>query len=246
LVVDLNPWCGVEALANVLLGRIDATTCGSDHEHWLYPLLSMGYKLALVGGSARPIGWSRTYVRLEPGESLSYGRWIDAIRKGRTTVSRGPLLSLSVNDELPGSEIQLSERDSMITIRAEAQARDRFDRIELVHDGNVIHTASASLDGTYRAEVEMSCRIMHSGWVSARCVAIGPGISEFPVVAHTSAVYLKVDGRPPVADPQFSQAIAAHLDEALAWVQNEARCETPKQRERLANIFLQAKQKLLS
>jgi hypothetical protein len=242
---DDGAWRGGEALADLVLGKIDALALEFEYERHWYPLLSLGLQIPLVAtvGRVRPIGKRRTYAWLEPGQPLSYANWTGAVRKGRTAVSRGPLLSLTVAGAMPGSVVDTSEAE--LLIQAEAKDRDAFDRIEVILDGKVIHEAAAKHEAIYKSHVEFAYPVSRSGWVAARCMCRGQDGGDWPV-AHTSAVYLRVPRKPAVADPQVAQGIAAHFDRMLAWVETQARCETPKQRERLANVFLQAKQKLAS
>ncbi|HEX5303567.1 MAG TPA: hypothetical protein VFW50_41905 [Streptosporangiaceae bacterium] len=70
-----------------------------------YRYLNSGYRLPLVGGtdkmsSAVPVGLYRTYARLD--EEFSYEAWCRAVRSGRTFLSGGPLVTLSVDGCQPG------------------------------------------------------------------------------------------------------------------------------------------------
>ncbi|MGH7224747.1 MAG: hypothetical protein ACRELF_16110, partial [Gemmataceae bacterium] len=114
-----------EALAVLLLGKIDAfeiCRLGDPQSAALadwYRLLACGQHLPLLGASGKDrntiaLGSVRTYARLEPNQEFSYGAWIEAVRAGRTFVTDGPLLALSVNGHDPGSVLSLPKAGEMV------------------------------------------------------------------------------------------------------------------------------------
>ena len=98
----------------VATGRADAVEMlahSGDAMLEYYRYLNSGYRLPLVGGtdkmsSAVPVGLYRTYARLD--EEFSYEAWCRAVRAGRTFLSGGPLVSLSVDGHEPGGTVELS------------------------------------------------------------------------------------------------------------------------------------------
>jgi hypothetical protein len=244
--VELSaPGFGGETLANLILSKVDAITDWDDASWHL--LLQLGLKVPRVAGgiSTRPIGGrGRTYVQLEAGEELSYGGWIEAIRKGRTTVSNGPLLTMTVNGRGVGEQIDLPGPGGTVVVHAAALSRDRFDRIEVIHNGTVVHTADAKRDHLYTASTEYDLKVSQSGWLVARCILVRAGDPKPPVEACTSPIYVRADNRPPPPDVEAGRVVLGCLDRVLAWVQNEADCETPRDRERLADVFLEARQRI--
>ena len=92
---------GGEALVAAILGKLDAIEYDAQPRSqpflpWYYRLLNCGLKLPLVGASAKesnrtPLGAMRTYVPPD-------GNWVEAVRGGRTVVSNGPLLAMTVAD----------------------------------------------------------------------------------------------------------------------------------------------------
>src|SRR5262249_9605753 len=69
--------------------------------------------------------------------------------------------------------------------------------------------------------------------------------SDSRVRAHTSPVYLQVEGRPLRLNADTIAPLFAVLDAMLAWAQRDARCGNEHQREQLMEIFQAARQELL-
>jgi hypothetical protein len=57
-----------------------------------------------------PLGAVRTYARLASDAPFGFDAWADAVRSGRTFVTSGPLLELSVEGEGPGGQLRLPRR----------------------------------------------------------------------------------------------------------------------------------------
>lgn len=168
-----------------------------------YRLLDCGFRIPLTNGSdhpARTLGVARAYVNVEG--SFSYDRWIEGIRQGRTFTTSGPLLFLKVNDAEIGDVINTGTQDRL-RITAQAISRHPIGEFQIVSNGEVI--ASESIDTT-SAEIELTIPAEESRWIVARCSNRSDGRSDFgfgnfnaitgPGIAHTSPVYVHVDGLP--------------------------------------------------
>ena len=88
-----------------------------------YDFLSLGVPLTASAGSDFPwgstIGEVRTYADTGPG--VSPERWFAAMRRGHTFVTDGPMLSLKVDDAMPGDQVQVPVR-SKVHVTAKAWA----------------------------------------------------------------------------------------------------------------------------
>ncbi|MFL5246052.1 MAG: CehA/McbA family metallohydrolase [Gemmataceae bacterium] len=246
-----------EPLADLILGKIDAFEIDSFEDSpfdvlsdW-YLLLNCGYSLPLVGASGKEnngmaMGSMRTYARLQERESFTYSNWIEAIRAGRTFATNGPLISFQVDGEMAGTALRLDSPRSTLHVRAEASSIVPFDRLEVIVDGRV--AAKAESEGTpASACLEADVPVSSSGWIAARCLGshqLFHRPANQRVFAHTSPVYIRMEGRSPAASPEIVAALARHLDGMADWARTQARCETDQQRERLVGIFLAAKKEL--
>ncbi len=247
-----------EALAALVLGKIDAFEISrfDDPEpatlgDW-YRLLDCGLRVPLVGGSGKEsnqvlLGAVRAYARLEPGQALEYGAWVEAVRAGRTFVTNGPLLTLTVDNHDPGAVIRVDPEGKPVRVRAEARGGLPFDRLELVADGRVLASKDASGD-RQAALLEIEHRPGAGGWLTARCWGHdrlpGPDGGQC-VYAHTSPVYFQAEGERRAADPGDVVPLVALLDQTLAWTDREARCANDKQREHLRTLLRAAREELL-
>jgi hypothetical protein len=242
-----------EALAALVLGKVDAFEVSSfaDPEPealapW-YQLLDCGLRVPLVGGSGKDsnavaLGAVRTYAWLGPGQEFGYGPWVEAVRAGRTFVTNGPLLTLTVEGQGPGA-VLTPEAGRPLWLRAEARSGVPFDRLELLAGGAVL--AGREVSGNRQsALLEAELPVEGSTWVAARCW----GRDRLPdgqcVYAHTSPAYLAVEGSALRPHPATVGPLLAVLDRTLAWVA-EARCEQERQREHLAEVLRSARQELV-
>jgi hypothetical protein len=248
-----------EALADLVLGKVDALDGGEVDAESLalgtwYNLLNCGVRVPLAVGSWKHsnrslLGGRRTYAQLPPGTELSYGSWIEAVRSGRTFVTNGPLLTLTVNDQGPGAMVQLPENPPAIRIRAEARSMVPFERLELVHNGIAVAAAEAS--GTpAMATLEIELPPAAGGWLAARCWGApqplaSPDRGQDRVAAHTSPVYVEVPGAPLPIDANALAVFVQYLDDSLTWLAANGRFDNDAQRTHLTGILETARQELV-
>jgi hypothetical protein len=156
-------------------------------------------------------------------------------------VTDGLLLSLTVDGQAPGSVLALSNDGATVRVRAEARSATPFGRLEVLYNGKVV--ADREPDGERRtATIEADVPVDAGGWLASRCRG---GDNDLPVRAHTSPVYLEVEGRPLRPNADAIAPLLAVLDAMLAWVNGDARCANEQQREQLTETFQAGRQELL-
>lgn len=150
-----------------------------------YGLLNRGWRLSLVGGSGKRsnrtvLGHPRTYAQLPENQPFSYAEWIEAIRAGRTFVTRGPLLRFEVEGRGPGRVLRRPDPSMPIRLRVHVSlwVPDERQQVELIHNGVVVADVPGSR--VLEHEIEVTSR----GWLAARCRL------ENRWTAHTSPVYV--------------------------------------------------------
>lgn len=164
-----------------------------------YRFLDCGFQLPLSNGSdhpARIAGCARVYVKTEM--PFTYTRWIDGLRSNRTFTTSGPLLFLDVNGHDVGDVLDVKPTTPL---RIQARARSRFPlgTLQIVSNGRVL-AEKKTTDTT--AALALDLPAGEPRWIVARCsqneqFAPLSGPETNPHAAHTSAIYVHVDGRPP-------------------------------------------------
>jgi hypothetical protein len=206
----LTVWChngsGMEVPVAAALGLMDAYNLGdglaADYERY-YRLLNSGMKIAASSGTDWWIfDHNRVFVKTEG--AFSYETWIQGLRAGRTVVSNGPLLDLTVDGKGPGETVHSKGR---VKVTARALSRIPFERIEIVRDGHIV-ASQTSVRGR-EARLEQEIEVQEGGWIAARVNGAAKTYAGYPVFAHTSPVYLRVDGTP----YRRAEAIGAFIDE---------------------------------
>jgi hypothetical protein len=174
-----------EHLTDDFLRHIDAIRFLPDRaiEPW-FTVLDRGFRLPLVAGSGKEsnrqvLGSWRTYAHVDPATTFDYQAWTKAIKAGRTFVTRGPLLKLSV----AGAEVGSVIAGGKCSVAASALATAPLSRLEIVHSGRVIGDHRGSED----LRIHLDDFDVASGWILARCW------DAQGTAAVSSPVYLQKD-----------------------------------------------------
>jgi hypothetical protein len=200
-----NPYTGKGIPIDVALGKIDSLDINNSYAGTVplwYRMLNCGFHLTASAGtdcflnriSSRLPGSDRVYVKVEGG-LLTYSAWIDGLRAGRTFVTNGPMLELTVGNHGIGDTIKL-EATTELPVKARATSQFPLDKVELIQNGQVIATATLAPDKR-EGVLDQRVKLERSGWLSFR--ATGPGHPDHPagsLEAHTSPIYVEVRGTP--------------------------------------------------
>lgn len=186
-------------------------------EHY-YHLLDLGIPLTATAGSDFPwcghdhdhgppehsarIGNARFYTYING--PLTPAAWQAGVAAGHTFVTSGPILDLQVNSvakqgtSRPGDRVAV-KKGSTLTIRAEAlgeATQEPLTALELVAHGRVLARVTPQQSGqsTARLVVQLELPDVQQGlWIAARCYG-GPRSAGLRSAAHTTPVYVSVDG----------------------------------------------------
>lgn len=148
-----------------------------------YDLLDVGLRITPTAGTDYPCGpylpgRDRFYTLV--GEELTWDSWLAAVERGRTFVTNGPMLELTVEDGTVGDEILL-ERPGEVRISGRVRfdpERDAVDSLELVQGGAVVERVErASRAGLLEFDIQLP--IESSTWLALR--AGGSRVSETPL-----------------------------------------------------------------
>ena len=166
-----------------------------------YRLLNAGFRLPATAGTDNfsdvwrdpPPGSDRTFARVDG--PLSVRSWLDAVRRGRTFLSTGPLIFIDVDGHKPGDEIAVSSTaPTGVHVKAEAMSITPVDSLQIIVDGDVVKTVAAT--DKARVSFDGSVPMPNGGWIVAR--VLGPNskyIGDDYAFAHTSPVYVVRGGK---------------------------------------------------
>jgi hypothetical protein len=200
-----RPQCSARtAVIDAALGLVDsmevlhfASATGSAEVY--RRLIGAGNRLACVAGSdsmlsftcqrmemvASPMGWVRTYAKVNG--SLTADSYAEAVRRGATFATTGPFLELSADGHGPGDTLDLSPGDQVaLTCRVIGPEVEKL----------IIRTATGALAEGPPPQLTAELSVDEPTYVVAIAEG-GPHTRSLftHVYAHTSPVYLNVDGR---------------------------------------------------
>jgi len=207
-----------------------------------YRFLNLGYRLPVVAGTDKmsaeiPIGAVRTYGHLAADEPLTFESWATAVRGGRTFVTSGPILELRVEGHEPGDVIRLPSGGGLAVTAHARASQPILDDLELVVNGQVVATARGPAEN--ELTLEETIDITAGAWIAARSHSRSEIRSAFAtsMAAHTSPVYVEVDGAPLVPRAHESEAVEQVIQGARMWVAELASVDDPAERARMVRFF---------
>ncbi len=216
----------------IATGRVDAIEFV---EHKLYRhteyyrYLNCGYRLPLVGGTDKlsadvPVGICRTYARVQPDQGFSYQSWCDAIAAGRTFVSTGPMISLSVDGRDVGDLVRLPQSGGTIEVEARADSIFPIHTLEIIQQGRVVASTSEP-NGTRSLGIRERLSVTANTWIAAR--VSGPGYAvavshrdewSRGVMAHTSPIYVSCGDEWDMWDRSSGEQMLTMIEGGLSYV----------------------------
>ena len=162
---------------------------------------------------------------------------------GRTFVTNGPLLTLTVAERDPGSVHVIPTDGKMLRVCAEVRSMTPVDQLEILSNGRILAAKEAS-GNRQAALLDIETNVTESGWLAARCWSRERLLDGQVVFAHTSPVYCLVEGRPLRPTLETAAPLLTILDQTREWISRDARCPTEQQREHLLGVIADARQEL--
>ena len=230
------PFPNGEPASLVATGRLDAIEMIQQqefmHNEW-YRYLNCGYRLPLVGGTDKmssdvPVGMYRTYVRIPDDEEFTYENWCKNVAKGRTVLSGGPIIHLTVDGHEVGDTLELSSPGT-VEVSAWAESVVPMSKLEIVQEGKVV--ASSEVDKpTRKLSINETIKIEGNSWLAAR--AGGPGyysgyryydVWERGIFSHTSPIYVSIGGPWSMFDVATAKYMLTLMHGSLTYIDNSSR-----------------------
>jgi TolB protein len=192
-------------VADAVLGEVDVIELGclwSDEigtaALW-HQILNLGIPLAASAGSdvmnnyyrTMAIGASRVYVK--PTGDLTAESYLDALKKGRSFVSTGPMLEFEVGGMEPG-QVTMSDED-IVSWTLSVHSALPYDRVQIFVNGTAIQTLEGSPEAGSR-HYEGSVTVPPGGWITARVLGRNsgwPALDSY-LYAETSPVWFGAVG----------------------------------------------------
>ena len=238
VIIPHLPYPNGEPAALIATGRADGVEMmrqGEFNHLEYYRYLNCGYRLPLVGGTDKmsnevPVGLYRTYAQVGDRE-FTYGAWCEAVKRGRTFLSGGPLIGLSVDGAGIGDTLRLSAAGT-VEVHAWAESILPIHTLQLVQQGRVIAQVDAARGdapkGRRRLELRERVRVDGHSWLAARVG--GPGYGSVlhhdgwqrGIFAHTSPVYLAVGGEWWMFNRDTAEYMLTLIDGCLSYVRHTA------------------------
>ncbi len=153
-------------------------------ELW-YELLNLGFRVAPAAGSDFPYfdypGSVRSYVQVP--KSGGPTDWFTGLKSGKTFITNGPLVNLTIADQSIGGELSAAQVAEKPSIAVQANMNPdlgRLRQLQIIHCGDVIEDVSLSGD----ADLEFSFPSVDDGWFAVRVSG------DNDTQAHSGAIYI--------------------------------------------------------
>jgi len=179
-----------------LYGGIDPYSLGD----W-YRYLNCGYLVPAVGGTDKmsagtAVGTVRTYARINRNRAFTYAAWQDAVRRGQTFVTYGPLMEFAVEGKPAGTRMKMKSTGGTVDVTWEAATVTMpMTRVEVMVNGEVRASRRIRPDadrGHFSLKVDRSC------WIALLIRGRYRGKPEV-IAAHSSPVMIDVKNSPLLA-----------------------------------------------
>ncbi len=140
-----------------------------------YHMLNCGIEIPPSAGSAsgvlpNPVGYNRVYVHLDDGVPFTRATWCDALSRGSSFVTNGPLLVAEADGRIPGGRITMAgSTKQRIQIDVRLTSRDPVSAIEVIHNGAIVARAACNDQLSQQHTLEME--VNGAGWFLVRAIA---------------------------------------------------------------------------
>jgi hypothetical protein len=240
-------WChngrGLEAPVAAAMGKVDAFNLfdpyWTDVEYDIYyRMLNAGIRLPASTGS----DWflcSGNRVYAQSDGPFDYESWVQALTAGRTFITNGPALTLSVDGRAPGAEIEATAGRQLSGL-VNWKSHYPVNQVELVSNGAVVASESFP-EGSTEGNLEADVAAETDGWVAARVSSTARDSYFQPVFAHTSPVYVNAGSDGP-HKLDAARHFVAEIDDSLELVTKKGKFYTDAQRSEVVDLFRQGQE----
>jgi hypothetical protein len=214
-----------------------------------YRALNCGFRLPAGAGTDAmanfaslrgPVGMNRVYVHT--GGAVAQRVLLDSLLAGRTFVTNGPLLELTVGGRGVGQEVRLREDAREVEARVRLWSNVPVDHLEVVSNGQVVAEIPTAGDHT-RADTALRLPVAGSAWFLLRARtdrAVYPVLDLYPY-ATTSPVYVIRNGTP-IRSAEDAEYFLRWIDRLAAFAAGSKDWNTDAERDGTLGLIGRAKQ----
>jgi hypothetical protein len=216
-----------ELPVDVALGKMDymEVVGFSDHRAtaavW-YRLLNLGFRIPAGAGTDAmanftslrgPVGMNRVYANVSDKSGVE--SFLDALKKGRTFATNGPLLDFSIGKEMPGGEFKSASASTDVPFAAKLNSGVPVDHLEIVCNGKVTQTLKLNANRDSE-DISGTLPLKESGWCVLRAWAEK---AEYPVLDNyvygtTSPIYVTIANKAPHS-PEDANYFVAWIERVM-------------------------------
>ena len=212
------PSTSYEMPVDVALGKINIAEiwgAGGQISVW-YKLLNCGFNINATAGP----DWSakdtpRVYVYLG-NKRFTLDNWLKGLEEGKSFITYGPMLSFTVDGNLPGSNLNYESYPKTIHVKASALMPGKFVPVEIIINSQVV---AKGLD------IDQDIVLEESSWIAARCDG-----------GHSSPVYVTLGGRERGSSKDAQEFIKV-IDRLKYWVITKGLFDTPQQKQTVLDLI---------
>lgn len=175
------------------------------------------------------------------GDRLEWGRWVDAVRAGRTFVTNGPLLQLAIDGQIAGGEVPLPADGGSVEVVARMDSAFAADKLELIRNGNVLEQIPLADDGR-SGVLRKRFRVESSGWYTLRASTAGPvlPVDDVRLYAETGPIYVYCgDGQ--IRSQDDAEYFVRWIDDIARQASAHSGWRSARERERVLAQFEEAR-----
>ncbi len=200
---DQSPTLSNALPVDAALGKVDYYELigFSDHrasEAVWYQLLNAGIRIPAAAGTDAmanyaslrgPVGLNRVFVRGATG--MSSAQFLAEVRTGKSFVTNGPMLGITLEGVAPGETLTLSSKKKTYSYKAFLRSNVPVDHVEVIYNGEVVATQTKGAPFT-SLDIEGKLNLKESGWVLLRAwnSAAHPDTPDLYPYSSTNPIYL--------------------------------------------------------
>jgi hypothetical protein len=164
--------------------------------------------------AATAVGTVRTYARLAPEAEFTYDTWKQAIRRGETFVTYGPLLEFQVDGQPMGRRITMSRQGGTVDVTWEvASVTVPVSRVDLVVNGEIRESGAVPAAG---GSGHWPVKVDRSAWLALLVRGHQPDRPEV-IAAHSTPIMVHLEGAPLLAAAD-AVTILDQIEGAMAYL----------------------------